>query len=64
LLGNNVWIGPKCVILNRLSIGDGSKVLMGPVVIRNVKENESVSGNFALPHDKHLMIDAVSLLRK
>jgi len=64
LLGNNVWIGPKCVISNRLSIGDGSKVLMGSVVIRNVKENESVSGNFALPHDKHLMIDAVSLLRK
>lgn len=64
MIGNNVWIGPNSVISNRISIGDGSKVLMGSVVIRNVKENESISGNFALPHEKHLMADAVSLLRK
>ncbi|MEG2185437.1 MAG: hypothetical protein RRY12_12220 [Cloacibacillus sp.] len=54
-IGNNVWIGSKCTISNRLTIGSNARVLIGAVVIRNLKENDIVSGNFAMPHQKHLL---------
>ena len=53
-IGNNVWIGPGSVVSNRVNVGDGAKILLGSVVIRNVKTKESVSGNFAQEHKKHL----------
>lgn len=53
-IGNNVWIGPGSVVSNRVNVGDGAKILIGSVVIRSVKTKESVSGNFAQEHKKHL----------
>ena len=53
-IGNNVWVGPGSVVSNRVNVGDGAKILIGSVVIRNVKSKESVSGNFAQEHKKHL----------
>ena len=53
-IGNNVWVGPGSVVSNRVNLGDGAKILIGSVVIRNVKAKESVSGNFAQEHKKHL----------
>lgn len=53
-IGNNVWVGPGSVVSNRVNVGDGAKILIGSVVIRNVKAKESVSGNFAQEHKKHL----------
>lgn len=63
-IGKEVWIGAHCVISNRLKIGDKAKILIGSVVIDNVNGSMSVSGNFALPHDKHLLADARAMIAK
>ena len=53
-IGENVWIGPHSVISNRVSICDNAKILIGSIVIRNIKKAISVSGNFAVEHAKHI----------
>lgn len=53
-VGNNVWIGPGSVVSNRVNVGDEARILVGSIVIRNVKPKESISGNFAQEHSKHL----------
>lgn len=53
-VGRDVWIGPHAVIANRISICDNARVLIGSVVIRNIKRPINVSGNFAVEHIKHL----------
>lgn len=49
-IGENVWIGPGCVIRNGISIGDNARVNMGAVVTLSVPAGEAVSGNFARKH--------------
>ena len=49
-IGENVWIGPGCVIRNGISIGDNARVNMGAVVTLSVPAGEAVSGNFARSH--------------
>lgn len=61
-IGENVWIGPHSIVSNRINIGNGARILIGSVVIRNVKENSSVSGNFAIDHRKHLLAMGNDLL--
>ena len=51
-IGENVWIGPGCVIRNGISIGDNARVNMGAVVTLSVPEGAAVSGNFAREHEK------------
>ena len=51
-IGENVWIGPGCVIRNGISIGDNARVNMGAVVTLSVPAGEAVSGNFARTHGK------------
>lgn len=55
VIGENVWIGPGCVIRNGISIGDNARVNMGAVVTLSVPAGEAVSGNFARSHA--LLID-------
>ena len=50
IIGNNVWIGPGCIIRNAVSIGNNARVNMGSVVTLSVEEGQAVSGNFAIPH--------------
>ena len=50
----NSLIGPNCTIKNGLLLGENSRVTMGAVVIMNVRNNEIVSGNFAIPHDQFM----------
>jgi len=54
-VGDNVWVGPGSILSNRVSIGDEARILIGSVVIRNVKPKESISGNFAQEHKKHIL---------
>ena len=54
-VGKNVWIGPRSIIVNRITIEDNAKILIGSVVIMNVKAGEEISGNFALSHHKNLV---------
>lgn len=53
-IGNNVWIGPSAVITNRIVLEDNCFITLGAVVTRSVKKGETVTGNFAIPHQKFL----------
>lgn len=54
IVGEDAYIGPSAVISNALTIGDGARITIGSVVARSVKDNEHVTGNFALPHQEFL----------
>lgn len=53
-VGNNVRVSPGATISNKVNLGDNSEVTLGAVVIKDVKPNEKVSGNFAMEHNKFL----------
>ena len=53
-IGNDVWVGPSSSISNRVEIGDGASVTLGAVVVRSVPSGETVTGNFAIQHEKFL----------
>lgn len=55
------FVGPGAVVSNRLQIGAGAKATLGSVVTRDVADGQTVSGNFAIDHQKH--IEAVKKLR-
>ncbi|HPX93832.1 MAG TPA: DapH/DapD/GlmU-related protein [Bacillota bacterium] len=56
VVGDDVWIGFNATIRNGLKIGDRARVNMGAVVTRSVGNDESVTGNFAIPHDQFLKL--------
>jgi serine O-acetyltransferase len=45
VIGENVWIGPDCVIYGNLSVGDGASVLPGAVVSMSVPARAVAAGN-------------------
>ena len=49
-IGDDVWIGAGAVVSNRVSIGSHSRVSIGAVVTKDVPAGETVTGNFAIPH--------------
>lgn len=53
-IGDGAYIGPSSVITNGARIGAMAKVSIGAVVTRDVEANTTVSGNFAIPHDRFL----------
>lgn len=53
-IGTDCWIGVNATISNGISIGNNSKVTLGSVVTRNVPDNSTVSGNFAIDHLKFI----------
>jgi UDP-3-O-[3-hydroxymyristoyl] glucosamine N-acyltransferase len=53
-IGDDVWIGPGASISNEITIGDGARITIGSVVTRDVAPGQSVSGNFAIEHDKFI----------
>lgn len=44
-IGENVWIGPDCVIYGDISLGDGATVLPGSVLSMNVPAGAVAGGN-------------------
>lgn len=44
-IGEDVWIGPDCVLYGDIQIGNGATVLAGSVVTRSVPPRAVVSGN-------------------
>lgn len=53
-IGDNVWIGINATVSNRLKIGDNARVSLGAVVTKDVEENKTVTGNFAIEHRKFI----------
>lgn len=53
-IGDEAYIGPSSVIINGARIGEKAKVSIGAVVTRDVPAGATVTGNFAIPHDRFL----------
>lgn len=51
---DHAFIGPGSVVTNRTCVGAGAKVLLGSVVSKGILAGETVSGNFAIDHQKHI----------
>lgn len=54
LIGKEVWIGPNSTLSHMTKIEDYSSILLGSVVIQDIKKGECISGNFAYDHAKNL----------
>lgn len=50
-IGTDAWIGVNATIANRITIGNKGRVSLGSVVTKDVEENQTVTGNFAIAHD-------------
>lgn len=53
-MGDHAYIGPGTVLSNRIQVGESAKAALGSVVTKDIAEGETVSGNFAIDHQKHL----------
>lgn len=54
IIGDNCYIGPSSVVSNGVQIGRGAKVSLGAVATQSVAPGTTVSGNFAIDHDRFL----------
>jgi UDP-3-O-[3-hydroxymyristoyl] glucosamine N-acyltransferase len=52
----NSWLSINSSIAPKIIVNKNGFVSMGAVVTKNVIDNEQVTGNFAIPHDKFLKI--------
>ena len=50
----DVWIGPGAILSNGLKVGKEARINIGSVVTKDVHDGTSISGNFAIDHDKFL----------
>jgi len=53
-IGDNCWIGTSSTISDSVVIGNNAEIKIGSIVVKNVKDNEIVSGNFAILHSTNL----------
>lgn len=51
---DNVWIGPSSTIKDSITIDNNVSIKIGSVVVKDVKDGEEVSGNFAYNHTKRI----------
>lgn len=54
-VGNNAFIGTNVMIKEHVRIGENSRVMAGSVVVNDVVESASVSGNFATDHKVRML---------
>lgn len=54
IIEDDAWIGIGAVVRNGLKIGKNARCNMGAVVTKNVKNDEAVSGNFAIDHKRFI----------
>lgn len=54
IIKKDTWVGFGAIIKNGIIIGESARTNMGAVVSKNVDDGESVTGNFAIPHDKFI----------
>lgn len=51
---SNTWIGFGSIIRNGIIIGENSRANIGAIVTKNIPDNGSYTGNFAIEHKKFL----------
>jgi UDP-3-O-[3-hydroxymyristoyl] glucosamine N-acyltransferase len=49
-IGTDSWVGVNATVSNRIRIGEKARVSLGSVVTKDVKDGETVTGNFAIEH--------------
>lgn len=49
-IGADSWVGINATISNRIRVGNHARVSLGSVVTRDVKDGQTVTGNFAIEH--------------
>ncbi len=49
-IGSDSWVGVNATVSNRIHIGNNARVSLGSVVTKDVKDGQTVSGNFAIDH--------------
>lgn len=54
IIGNNCWIGISATVSNGLTIGNNCRVNLGAVVTKDINDNQSMTGNFAIEHSKFI----------
>tara|TARA_R110002051_G_scaffold223996_1_gene287178 strand:- start:9962 stop:10861 length:900 start_codon:yes stop_codon:yes gene_type:complete len=54
IIEDNCYIGPGVNIPNRLRIGHNTKLSVGATLTKNAISGETLSGNFAISHDKYI----------
>lgn len=54
IIGDQAWVGVGATISNGLTVGKGARVNIGAVATRDVDEEASVTGNFAIEHKKFI----------
>ncbi|MDR0851210.1 MAG: hypothetical protein LBN36_01820, partial [Clostridiales Family XIII bacterium] len=60
-IGDDAWIGPGSTLSNGITIGNHARISIGSVVTKDVGDGKTVSGNFAIDHEK--FIDFVKSIR-
>lgn len=53
-IGNDSWVGVNATISNRITIGNNARVSLGAVVTKDVADYETVTGNFAIEHERFI----------
>jgi len=53
-IGDYCWIGTSATISDSVKIGDHCEIKIGSVVVKKVKDNAVISGNFAMQHSQNL----------
>lgn len=54
VIGDEVWIGVNATVANRIVIGNNGRVSLGSVVTKNIEDGQTVTGNFAVDHNRFL----------
>lgn len=49
-VGADSWVGVNATISNRIQVGNHARVSLGSVVTKDVKDGQTVTGNFAIDH--------------
>lgn len=53
-IGDDSWVGINATVSNRVIVGNNSRVSLGSVATKNVNDNSTVTGNFAIDHSRFL----------
>lgn len=55
IINSNTWIGFSSTIINGITIGENARANIGAVVTKSIPYNSSVTGNFAIEHNKFII---------